>query len=235
MSFDRPETGALSHLAWTASPDLNAMNVGADWGMAFGSSERGTIDSFGLSARPCKGSPMRFGLVYEAGANQGAKPSGAFGESASSRMVFASREHHRALGEGPFSVEGSWTLVAGQADYPSHSMVSVGSGLYTAGNAALVHRTDAAKTSLTVAQPLRAESGSGTFTFPEGRSLTGEWLYTSQPFDLAPDAREMRVTLRQDREVGGGKLAVEVGHSLDAGHRAGEEVTFAGLGYRRKW
>lgn len=67
------------------------------------------------------------------GANQGAKPSGAFGEEVSSRFVFASREHSRALGDGPFSVEGSWTLLAGKADYPSSAMVQAGSGLYAAG------------------------------------------------------------------------------------------------------
>ena len=38
-----------------------------------------------------------------------------------------------------------------------------------------------------------------------------------------------------DREWGGGKLALEVGHAVDAGHRAGEDVRFAGLGYRLQW
>ena len=233
--WDRPEASALSHLAWTAAPGLEG-SIGSDWGVGFGSSDRGTIDSFGLSGRPLRGSPLRFGVAWEGGSVQGAKPSGAFGEGVTSQMVFASREHAHALGEGPFSVEGSWTVLAGRADYPSSAMVSVGSGLYTAGSAALVHESgEGAKTRLSVAQPLRAESGSGKLTFPHGRTPDGEWLYRSERFRLAPDAREMRLSLHHDREVGGGRLAVEVGHAVDAGHRAGEEMSFAGLGYRFQW
>ena len=232
--WDAPEAFALPHLAWTQAPD-SGESATLDWGLAFGASQKGTIDSFGLSAQPLRGSSLRFGLVYEGGANQGAKPSGAFGEGVSTHFVFASRSHARALGDGPFSVEASWTLLAGRADYPSSAMVHAGAGLYTAGRIGLALEGEDAKTRFSVSQPLRAESGSGTLTFPHDRTLEGEWLYRSQRFDLAPDAREVRLALRHDREWGGGKLALEVGHAVDAGHRAGEDVRFAGLGYRLQW
>ena len=232
--WDAPEAFALPHLAWTRTPGFGE-GAALAWGLVFGASQKGTIDSFGLSAQPLRGSSLRFGLVYEGGANQGAKPSGAFGEGVSTRFVFASRDHARVLGNGPFSVEASWTLLAGRADYPSSAMVRAGAGLYTAGRIGLAHGGEDAKTRISVSQPLRAESGSGTLTFPHDRTLEGEWLYRSQRFDLAPDAREVRLALRHDREWGGGKLALEVGHAVDAGHRAGEDVRFAGLGYRLPW
>ena len=87
-----------------------------------------------------------------------------------------------------------------------------------------------------MAQPLRAESGSGSLTFLSGRSAeTGEWRYHTERFSLAPDARELRLSLRQDRDLGAGRLAVEIGHAVDAGHRPGEGMTFAGAGYRLEW
>lgn len=235
--WDRPEASALAYLTWTAAPNLDAGQLGADWGVAFGSSERGILDSFALSARPRKGSPMRFGLVWDGGSVQGAKPSGAFGDAVTSQMVFASREHRKAFGDGPFAVEGSWTVLAGRADYASGSMISAGSGLYTAGTVGLVHQPSehAPETRFAVSQPLRAESGTGTLTFPYDRTLGGEWLYRSERFSLAPDARELRFSLRQDRAFAGGSLAVEVGHAVDVGHRAGKEMTFGGVGYRLQW
>ena len=91
------------------------------------------------------------------------------------------------------------------------------------------------KTRLAVSQPLRAESGKGSFTFPTGRTKGGERLYRTERFELAPDARELRFTLRQDRDLPGGRLAVEAGLAVDAGHVAGREQAFAGLGYRLEW
>ena len=227
------------HLAWSAVPPDDEPWFGKEqeWRFTFGARKAGrhALDTFGLSTKAF-GSPLRFGLVYEGRTNQGAEPSGAFGERASSALAFVSREHGADLGDGPFSLEASWMIGAGRADYPDHAMLQAGGSLYSAGETALVHEGGGARTRLAVSQPLRAESGTGTLTFPVGRTLEGEWLYRSRRFDLAPEGRELRLSLRHDRSLGRkGAVALEVGRRVDAGHTPGREANFAGMGYGLRW
>ena len=62
---------------------------------------------------------------------------------------------------------------------------------------ALVHaQSERKSTGLTVEQPLRAESGTGTFRVENGQGLrTDEGFTTNTAFRLRPDARELRMTL----------------------------------------
>ena len=229
----------VPHLSWRAAPaGAGSWLPGLrEWRFAFGPTADGEreAESFGLSTRAA-GSDTRFGLVHEARSNQGAKPSGAFGDRASSSLVFVSRSHRGRLGRGPFSLEASWTLAAGKADYPAGGMLQASGALYTAGEAAVAHDGGDARTRLAVSQPLRAESGAGTLVYPVGRTRAGAWRYASKRFRLAPDAREMRLSLRHDRDLGrAGAVAFEAGRRLDAGHVAGRGESFAGVGYRLRW
>ena len=227
------------HLAWSAAPAGSGSWLPGtrDWRFAFGPTANGEreAESFALSTRAA-GSGTRFGLVYEGRSNQGAKPSGAFGDRASSSLVFVSRRHEAELGGGPLSLEASWTLGAGKADYPDSAMLQASGALYTAGEAALTHTGEDARTRLAVSQPLRAESGSGTLTYQVGRTLDGDWRYESKRFRLAPGAREVRLSLRHDRDLArAGAIAFEAGRRVDAGHVAGRGESFAGVGYRLPW
>ena len=96
-------------------------------------------------------------------------------------------------------------------------------------------RIGTGSTGLTVEQPLRAESGTGTFRVENGRIENGRRLHNEYRIPLRPDARELRIALRHEREALGGDIAVEAGHSVNAGHVPGESETSVGLAYRITW
>ena len=224
----------LAHLGWTDADALNALDVGADWRMSLAASQDGEVGSFALSARPSEGSAWRLGLAFEEGSMQGARSTGAFG-AVSSQGVFVSRTHVRRLGN-ELELELDWTLAAGRAEHSGDAMVQVSPALYTAGSVSLVHEdADGSRTRLTLSQPLRAETGGGELTVPTGRTQEGERTYRTVSFDQSPGVRELRMSVRHDRELGGGKLAVELGVAANAGHVEGRERVFAGLGYRLAW
>lgn len=226
----------LPHLAWMGDEDAarNPYGLRFAWG-ADAHVTGAAIDTFGMSVAPFD-APYRFSFVHERRANQGTRPSGAFGARVHSTMLFVSREHDLALGEGPFAAELAWSVAAGQADYGKRSMLKTSGALYSAGQAALVHRGEGHESRLAIAQPLRAEAGQGAVTRPVGRRLDGTWLYRTQTFRLAPERREMRLTLRHDRDLGReDRLSIEAGHAFDAGHRRGRQASFVGLGYLLTW
>lgn len=190
------------------------------------------VRTAGISAN-FPGTTLRFGLVHEPDTNQGASQGGAFGLGAGSSMVFMSRRY--AHDAGPLRFEGTWTVAAGDTDHAKGAMLQTTPALYTAAEAGLAYGVEEAVTRLSLSQPLRAETGAGTVTYPVGRNRDGEWLYTSRNFALSPDAREVRLSLRHDRDVGVGRIAVEVAHAVNAGHVRGRERTSIGLGYRLTW
>ena len=90
-------------------------------------------------------------------------------------------------------------------------------------------------TGLTVEQPLRAETGTGTFRMEDGNIENGRRLYEEHRVPLRPDARAVRMTLRHERLAGDGRIAMEVGATLNAGHAPGEYESHLGLAYRSSW
>ena len=192
------------------------------------------VRTAGISAN-FPGTTLRFGLVHEPDTNQGARQGGAFGLGAGSSMVFVSRGFAHALSAGPLRLEGTWTVAAGDTDHAKGTMLQTTPAFYTAAEAGLVYGMEEAVTRLSLSQPLRAETGTGTVTYPIGRTQDGERLYTSRNFALSPDAREFRLSLRHDRDVGVGRVAVEVAHAVNSGHVKGRERTSIGIGYRLTW
>ena len=174
-------------------------------------------DGIGLSFTPADS--LRLGFTHERSAVQGARPSGAFGASVSSSLAFVSKHVERPFGRG-FALEATAGLGVGKADYPAGGMFEAGGAVYSRGSVSFVH-LGAGTTRLTVAQPLRAESGEGRLVYPTGRRPTsdGERLYASQTVSLAPGGREVRIALRHERPVGPGRALVEAGHAFNAGHR----------------
>lgn len=193
-----------------------------------------TVRTAGISAN-FPGTTLRFGLVHEPDTNQGTSQGGAFGLGAGSSMVFVSRGFAHALGAGLLRLEGTWTVAAGDTDHAKGAMLQTTPALYTAAEAGIAYGRGEAVTRLSLSQPLRAETGTGTVTYPIGRNRDGERLYTSRNFALSPDAREVRLSLRHDRDVGVGRVAVEVAHAVNAGHVRGRERTSIGIGYRLAW
>ena len=192
------------------------------------------VRTAGISAN-FPGTTMRFGLVHEPDTNQGAGQGGAFGLGAGSSMVFVSRRYAHTLDAGSLRLEGTWMVAAGDTDHAKGAMLRTTPALYTAAEAGLVYERDEAVTRLSLSQPLRAETGTGTVTYPIGRNQDGSWLYTSRNFALSPDAREGRLSLRHDRYAGAGRVAIEIAHAVNSGHVKGRERTSIGLGYRLTW
>ena len=191
-------------------------------------------DGIGLSFAPADG--LRLGFTHERSAVQGARPSGAFGASVSSSLAFVSKHVERPFGRG-FALEATVGLGVGKADYPAGGMFEAGGAVYSRGSVSFVHLGEGT-TRLTVAQPLRAESGEGRLVYPTGRRPTpdGERLYASQPVSLAPSGREVRIALRHERPVGPGRALVEAGQAFNAGHRRdGSRLTRFFAAYRVRW
>ena len=70
-------------------------------------------------------------------------------------------------------------------------------------------------TAVTVEQPLRAESGTGTVHLETGSVEDGHRLRADTRVPLRPQAREVRMTLRHEREATGGQLALERSGAVD--------------------
>ncbi len=101
--------------------------------------------------------------------------------------------------------------------------------------AATIMQVGTPETQLTVEQPLRAETGTGTFRVENGWIENGRRLHDEHRVSLSPDAREMRMTLRHEADVAGGRIALEIGGALNSGHIPGEHEANLGLAWRFLW
>ncbi len=195
----------------------------SDWRMGLGPT------SVSL-AHPARTTGWGYGLSYDHAGYLGAQTSGAFGSDLRSRMVWTSRVFERALGKEWF-LKGRGTLAYSRSDYADRAIFSASSVVLSA----LSLRVGTARTSLTVEQPLHAESGIGTFRIENGRIERGWRLYDLHQVPLRPSAREWRFVLRRDRKHLGGKMALEVHHSVNAGHVPDVSKTGIGWAYLRVW
>ena len=170
------------------------------------------------------------GFSFEEGRYLGAKPAGGFGSNLHTGMFWTSRSFEHDLG-AKITLDASATIAASLPRYESNAIFEASPSLLSA--AAV--RVGTERTGLTLEQPLRAESGTGTFRLETGWVEDGERLYAEHRVGLAPDARELRATLRHDREAFGGTLALQVSGALDAGHVRGEHDAGIGVAWRTTW
>ena len=170
------------------------------------------------------------GFSFEEGRYLGAKPSGGFGANLHTGMFWTSRSFERDLGAG-VTLGASATLAASLPRYESNAIFEASPSLLSAASV----RVGTEHTGLTLEQPLRAESGTGTFRLETGWIEDGRRLQAEHRVPLAPEARELRARLRHDREAFGGILAVELSGALNAGHVSGESNAGAGIAWRLVW
>ena len=179
---------------------------------------------------------LRLGVIVETQTNQGARPAGAFGAAANSKLVWLAREHAWPLSfASGAALRLDYLVAAGQPDYARGAMFNATGSLYSAASLALEHRGMATRTRLSIGQPLRAESGRGTLRYAVGRDRAGNWRYEEARFALRPETRELRFQLRHDRPLFKGQLAIELSYAHNADHIPGQHRAQAGLGYRRAW
>lgn len=171
-----------------------------------------------------------YGASFADGEYLGGRGLGGFGTTLRSGMVWASRSFARELGES-VTLEATATLAAGAADYEASAMFEASASLMSA--AAV--RVGTERTGVTVEQPLRAESGTGTFRLETGWIENGRRARVEHRVPLRPEAREVRMTLRHERGAAGGHLAIELAGALDAGHVRGERDASLGVAWRTSW
>ncbi len=212
-------------LQWTRLQNAGNSGLpdGQEWIAGFGPS------SLSLARRPRNGG-WGYGFSFNDGDYLGAQTSGAFGTDLRSGMAWTSHAFEHELGRG-WKLDVMGTLAMSFPDYEKDAIFEASSSLLSA----LSVRVGTQNTGLTVEQPLRAETGVGTFRIENGRMENGRRLYDKYRIRLSPDAREVRLTLHHEREAVGGRIAVEVGSTMNAGHIPGRQDSRLGFAYRLLW
>ena len=221
-----PATGLETlGLQWTRLGDAGSLGLpdGQEWVAGFGPA------SVSFARRPQHGG-WGYGFSFNDGDYLGARTSGAFGSNLRSGMVWSSHAVEHELGGG-WKLDATGTLAISLPDYQNNTIFEASSSVLSA----LSIRVGTQNTGLTVVQPLRAETGVGTFRIENGRIANGRRLYDKYRVRLSPDAREVRLMLHHEREAVGGRIAVEVGSTMNAGHIPGRHDSRLGFAYRLIW
>ena len=226
-------------LSWAALGEGEGSPYGGALRLAYGADESGGVGTAGLSYG-APGGALRTGLVFERGAVMGGRGEGAFAGGAVHGLAFGTLARSFALGEGEdggpsgLRLSLSSTLAGGRLMGDSGLLAGSG-GLYSQHRLAL-ERTDGERfTRLFVEQPLRAESGSLRFRRPVGRTRDGDWVYRDLEVGLRPHARAFTLGAHHERPLAQGRIAFGASHTLDAGHVRGEEESWIGARYRRRF
>ena len=209
---------------WTALGDAErSWSQGGRWVAGFGPT------SASLAREP-HGRGWGYGLSFNDDGYLGSRTSGAFGSDLRSGLSWISRTFEQELSAG-WSVEATGTLAFGAPRYEKNAIFEASPSMLSA----LSVRIGTESTGLTLEQPLRAETGTGKFRIENGRIENGRRLYDEHRIRLRPDSREVRMTLRHERDTYGGRIAFEAGATMNAGHAAGEHESHIGLAFRRAW
>ena len=171
-----------------------------------------------------------YGVSFDDAGYLGTQTSGAFGSDPRSGMIWTSRAFKHDF-DGGWGLDIVGTLALGAPQYEDDAIFEASPSVLSA----MSMRVGTDNWGLTVEQPLRAESGTGTFRIENGHIEGGRRLRDEYRVPLTPDAREIRVTLRHEREALGGDVALEVSGAGNAGHVPGERDAAIGLAYRTNW
>ena len=220
------------------APGLDALNLhwtevggdgsprspsGQQWAMGFGPA------SASLARRPLDDG-WGYGLSVDDGGHLGIEASGAFGTDLRSGTMWTSRGFTHEFGAG-WKLKATGTVALSLPQYEKDAMFRATPSMLSA----MSMRVGIETTGIVVEQPLRAESGTGRFRVENGRIENGRRLYDEFRVPLTPDARELRMTLRHDFASLGGRIAMEVGGAVNAGHVPGEREANVGVAYRATW
>lgn len=196
---------------------------GGQWVAGFGPS------SASLARQP-GGQGWGYGLSFNDDGYLGSRTSGAFGSDLRSGFSWISRILEQEL-DARWSVKATGTLAFGAPRYENSAIFKASPSVLSA----MSIRVGTETTGLTLEQPLRAETGTGTFRIENGRIENGRRLYDEHRIHLRPDSREVRMTLRHEHEVYDGRVAFEAGATINAGHTTGVRESHIGLAFRRAW
>ena len=220
------------------APDPNALGLHwmpvADDQSLWLADEHGWVTAFGprsasLARLPHDGG-WGYGLSFDDAGYLGSRTSGAFGSDPRSAMIWSTRAFRHDLDSG-WGVDIAGTLALGVPQYEDDAIFEASASVLSA----MSLRVGTQSWGLTVEQPLRAETGAGTFRVENGHIENGRRLYDEYRIPLSPDEREVRATLRHEREALGGDVALEISGAANAGHVPGERDASIGVAYRTDW
>ena len=211
-------------------PRMPVGNAGSLW-LA---DEYGWITGFGPTSASLARSPHKdgwgYGFNFENAGYLGSETSGAFGPGLRSGMVWSSRTFQHDFDSG-WKLDAMGTLAVSLPQYDKDVIFRASPSILSA----VSMRVGTDSTGLVIEQPLRAESGTGIFRIENGRVENGQRLNDEYRIPLRPDRRETRITLRHDREVPGGEMAIQVSGAVNAGQVSGKRDTSIGLAYQVNW
>ncbi len=210
---------------WTPIQNAGKLGLpeGQDYVIGFGPS------SMSFARQPQQGG-FGYGFSVNDGNYMGAQTSGAFGRNLRSGMVWTSHAIVQELGYG-LTLNATGTVGMSLPDYEQDAIFQASSSLLSA----VAIRVGTPQTVLMIEQPLRAETGTGTFRIENGRMENGQKLYDRYRIGLSPEAREIRLAVHHEQDAIGGKIAVEVGQTMNAGHIPGRHDSRLGFAYRLIW
>ena len=171
-----------------------------------------------------------YGLSFSDGEYLGGRASGAFGSDLQSGMIWTSRSVEHGLGHG-WSIKATGTLGLAGASYEENAIFEATPSVLSAASV----RMGTQATGLTLEQPLRAESGTGTLRFETGELEGTRRRYDEHRVSLRPETREVQATLRHERDAAGGRIAIQLVGAVNADHTPGQFWSGAGMAFRRTW
>lgn len=223
----RARTDLAGHPFLGLAEEGAAMSAGTDRiGVAFtGDTENGVFGS-AVVVRPLARHDLRlaFGTVAEDGAALGTTGTGAWALDGTTTTTFASVAVRQPL-TGPWSLSAGLHAGVSRFDGGGASMVRGFDAVSTAGALSVEREgtfTPRGLLSLTVAQPLRIESGGFDLDRPVARA-DGTITTAAGRLDGTPSGRETDLELSWSGPAwqdGSGRLAASVLHRLDPGHVA---------------
>jgi hypothetical protein len=236
--------GKLNQFAWHRQVGRHAM----EWHTTLGANDQTKASGHGPRAQRHevwwhgqRDGPMAWSLGYtstgENGGLMGHAGSGALGVDRSATQALAvqwERPSHggwRTFARAEFGK----MQVAGQTEYLRIDRAST--SLWHAGTQWADEKRLLA---LSVSQPLRVDRAQALLNLPTGRTTDGTVIRQTRPLLLRPSGREMRWELayRQSRGLMGtdhGLWGLNLLHTHDAGHVAGQNDWAAFGSYQRRW
>ena len=190
-------------------------------------------DKIGLEQAPDDG--FRWGFLRDGVSWQGGHVSGAFGNDVRSMTIWIGQSAQIELDEA-WTLNASGSLALGRAFLESGTMLDVDPHVMSAWDIALERgqRGRGTWSRLSLAQPLRAETGKATLTYLSGLR-DGAPTYGRATVPLEPSSREIEFTFAHETPMGGGRSVFEIKHSWNAGHENGRAEFSIGAAYRIRW
>ena len=236
---DRPGTAAA--FAWGAVPRAAfaprglRLEMGVK-GEAPSMDGASVVNGVGLALRPDDGRGFGVGLAAEREAWLGGGSGGAFGEGVDGAMTWLRHEWRWTPdGAGRWLVDTDATLAVGGPRAAKGAMFGATRALYSSARVAVERWAGNAVTRLSLGQPLRAETGEGTFRTPVARTPEGERIYAERRVGLEPEGREIRIALERTRPWGLGRLGFGAEWIRESGHAPGEDDWSVGAVWRMAW